>query len=322
LIDEYRPDLPGESANLKPAKKIALGSAGAVALAVPIIVAMMSATPTRALAQVSGQSSPGATPGFDVASVKLCKDDVPLEARAGGGISSPETLDINCQTLKGLIQMAYVAFASGVRVTPNRVEIEGGPKWINSERYNIKAKAEGVSSQVMMHGPMLQALLEDRFKVRVHHETKVVPIYILSVAKGGPKLQPFKEGTCNLFDITATFPPPPPPENPCHGRATMNNGVLTVETQSVTLDDFARFTLGVMDRPVRNNTGIQGRFNFHLEYAPDETSSAGRPVASGVAETSGPSIFSAVQQLGLKLEPGKGPGDFLVIDHAEKPSEN
>jgi uncharacterized protein (TIGR03435 family) len=166
---------------------------------------------------------------------------------------------------------------------------------------------------------MLQALLEDRFKVKVHHETREVPIYILSVAKGGPKLEPFKEGTCNPYDITATFPPPPPPENPCHNRGTVNNGVLTMETQAMTLDDFARSTLGVMDRPVINKTGIQGRFNFHLEYTPDETSSAGRPVDPGVAEVS---IFSAVQQLGLKLEPAKGPGDYLVIDHAEKPSEN
>jgi uncharacterized protein (TIGR03435 family) len=92
-----------------------------------------------------------------------------------------------------------------------------------------------------------------------------------------------------------------------------------METQAMTLDDFARSTLGVMDRPVINKTGIQGRFNFHLEYTPDETSSAGRPVDPGVAEVS---IFSAVQQLGLKLEPAKGPGDYLVIDHAEKPSEN
>ncbi len=309
------------AAKLKPTKKIALGSAATVALAVPIIIAMLNG-PTPALAQGSAQLTPGAAPRFDVASVKLCKDDVPFEARTGAGISSPEMLDINCQTLKGLIQMAYIAFASGVRVTPNRVEIEGGPKWINSERYNIKAKAEGVISQVMMHGPMLQSLLEDRFKVKVHHETREVPIYILSVTKGGPKLQPFKDGTCNPYDIAATFPPPPPPENPCYGRAIMNDGVLILETQAMTLDDFAKFTLGVMDRPVLNKTGIQGRFNFHLEYAPDGTSSAGRPLPSGVAEMAGPSIFSAVQQLGLKLERAKGPGDYLVIDRAEKPSEN
>ena len=314
---------PGRTeTNLKPAKKIPLESAGAIALAVLIIIAIVNAHAMPARAQVSAQITPGAAPRFDVAAVKLCRDDLPLEARAGGGISSPESLDIHCQTLKGLIQMAYVAFASGVRVTPNRVEIEGGPKWINSERYNIKAKAEGVSNQVMMHGPMLQALLEDRFKLKVHHDTRDVPIYVLSAAKGGPKLQPFKEGTCNPYDIAATFAPPPPPENPCHGRASMNDGLLTVETEAMTLDDFAKFTLGVMDRPVINKTGIRGKFNFHLEYVSDETSSAGRPIASGDAPVSGPSIASAVQRLGLKLEAAKGPGDYLVIDRAEKPSEN
>jgi uncharacterized protein (TIGR03435 family) len=339
MVDERRPSvirisqrrstntdsLTGRTgANLKPAKKTALGGAGTVSLAVAIIIAMLNG-PTRALAQGSGESTPVApvaTPRFDVASVRLCKDAVPFEARTGGGISSPGTLDINCQTLKGLIQMAYVAFASGVRVTPDRIEVEGGPKWIDSERYNIKAKAEGVSSQVIMHGPMLQALLEDRFQVRVHHETRKVPVYILSIAKGGPKLQPFKEGTCNPYDIAATFPPPPPPENPCRVRSSMNQGVLTVDTEGTTLDEFARFTLGVMDRPVIDRTGIRGRFNLHLEYTPDQASSAGRPVAPAIAEQSGPSIFRAVQRLGLKLEPGKGPGDYLVIDRAEKPSEN
>jgi uncharacterized protein (TIGR03435 family) len=292
-----------------------------VALAAALLITVLLG-PTRAPAQGPNRSTPVATAGFTVASVRLCKDNVPFEARTGGGVTSPETLDINCQTLKGLIQMAYISFAGGIRLTPDRIEVEGGPKWINSERYNIKAKAEGVSSQVMMRGPMLRLLLEDRFKVRVHHETREVPVYILSVAKGGPKLQPFKEGTCTPYDITATFPPPPPPDNPCRLRTSTTEGVLTIDTEGTTLDDFARFTLGGgMDRPVINNTGIPGKFNFHLEYTPDQTSSPERPVAA-TAEQSGPSIFRAVQQLGLKLEPGRGPPDHLVIDRAEKPSEN
>jgi uncharacterized protein (TIGR03435 family) len=279
----------------------------------------------------SSQSQTGtaAVPKFEVASVKLCRADLPPDARSGGGISSPGTLDINCQTVKGLINMAYVAFTNGERVTPSRIPIEGGPSWINSERYDIKAKAEGVKSQVLMHGPMLQALLEDRFQLKVHRETRDTPVYALTVAKGGAKLQPFKEGSCNPYDIAATFPPPPPPENPCRSRGTMEGGMLTVNTQATTLDDFARFVLGVMDRPVINKTGIQGRFDFHLEYAPDETSSpavrdpSGLPRAPTVTDPSGPSIFTAVQrQLGLRLEPTKGPGEYLVIDRVERPSEN
>jgi len=277
----------------------------------------------------SSQSQTGTVvpPKFEVASVKPCRADLPPDLRSGGGISSPETLDINCQTVKGLISMAFVAFANGERVTPSRISIEGGPSWINSERYDIKAKAEGVKSQVLMHGPMLQALLEDRFQLKVHRATRDTPVYALTLAKGGAKLQPFKEGSCNPYDIAAMFPPPPPPENPCRSRGTMEGGMLTVDAQATTLDDFARFVLGVMDRPVINKTGIQGRFDFHLEYAPDETSSpavpSALPRASIASEPSGPPIFTAVQQqLGLRLDPKKGPGEYLVIDRVERPSEN
>jgi uncharacterized protein (TIGR03435 family) len=225
--------------------------------------------------------------------------------------------------------MAYVAFASGTRVTPASTAIEGGPTWINSERYDLKARAAGMENQVLMHGPMLQSLLEDRFKLKLHRETTDVPVYALTVAKGGPKLRAFKEGSCNPYDIAARFPPPPPPENPCRNRGTANQGILTIDAQANTLDDFAKFVLGFMDRPVINKTGIKGRFDFHLEYTPDDTSSpisrgtnsGGDPAAA--SDSSGPSIFTALQeQLGLKLAPAKGPGDILVIDSVERPSGN
>jgi uncharacterized protein (TIGR03435 family) len=302
---------------------IPLGRIGTVVFAAFVMTAMVNTWRLQALAQIATQSASKVKLGFEVASVKACKDDVPFDTRTGGAaISSPETLDVACSTLQGLIQMAYVAFASGVRVTPDRVEISGGPKWINSDRYTIKAKAPGVKSQIMMHGPMLQALLEDRFRVKVHHETRDVPVYILNIARGGPKLQAFTPGTCNVYDPAADFPPPPPPDNPCHNQGGMNNGVLTLDIPATTLDEFARFALGVMDRPVINKTGITGRFNFHMEYAPDETSSSGPVSATGAAQVSGPSIFSAVEQLGLKLSAGKGPGDHIVIDRAERPTEN
>jgi uncharacterized protein (TIGR03435 family) len=223
-----------------------------------------------------------------------------------------------------------MAFATGTRVTPALIPIEGGPSWINSERYDLKARAAAVEPQVLMHGPMLQSLLEDRFKLKIHRETKDIPIYALTVAKGGGKLRAFKEGSCNPYDITATFPPPPPPENPCRNRGTTNQGTLTIDAQANTLDDFARFVLGVMDRPVINKTGIKGRFDFHLEYKPDDASSpierggnsAGGPDAPSDA-SSGESIFTALQeQLGLKLVPTRGPGEILVIDSVERPTEN
>lgn len=256
-----------------------------------------------------------AAPDFEVASIKLCRADIPDNVRTGAGIQSPTLLDIECQSVRGLIQMAYVGFASGLRMTPVRIPIEGGPAWLDSERYSVQAKTDGTPSQVMMHGPMLQRLLEDRLRLRIHRETREIPVYALTVAKGGPKLQPFHEGTCNVYDISASFPPPPPPENPCHNRGGLRGGVLAIDVQAATLDDIAMFYLGGLDRPIVDKTGISGRFDFHLEYVPDSK--------TGDADPSGPSIFTAVQeQLDLKLEPAKGPGEFVVIDHVEKPSAN
>src|SRR5580698_1221154 len=87
-------------------------------------------------------------------------------------------------------------------------QISGGPDWINSERYDIVAKADGSASGKQMTGPMLQTLLEDRFKLRFHRETKLLPVYELTVAKGGTKLKRSKEGGCIPFSMDS--PPLPP----------------------------------------------------------------------------------------------------------------
>lgn len=252
-------------------------------------------------------------PRFDVASVRLCSTGLPPNAKAGGGKASPEALDINCQTLKGLIQMAYVIFGDGHRVNRSPTPIAGGTGWMDSDRFDIRAKADGIENQILMHGPMLQALLEDRFRLKLHRETRLVPVYELRTAKGGPRLRRFREGSCAPYDILATFPPPPPPENPCRSFGAMKEGIVTIEA-GATLDEFATAFLGSLDRPVINKTGLRGKFDIHLEYVPDEASPD---------EVAGQTIFGALErQLGLKLSPAKGPGEILVIDSAEKPSAN
>jgi hypothetical protein len=179
----------------------------------PQLVAQQRMAPQTAPQSVA-QPAPAATPKFEVASVKPCKADyLPPGGRSGGGSGnlSPGTLRIDCATVKSLINQAYVFFANG-HVNRPSVSVEGGPGWINSERYQVDAKAEGSQSQGMMHGPMLQALLEDRFKLKIHRETREAPAYALTVAKGGPKLHPFKEGSCvplDLDKILEQFPPPP-----------------------------------------------------------------------------------------------------------------
>ncbi len=264
------------------------------------------------------QSASPATPKFEVASIRP-STGCDTGARSGGG-SSPGRLILTCQSVEGLIGSAYVRFANGHFSTqPRGISIEGGPAWIHSDRYDINAKPEGSATFEMMQGPMLQALLEDRFKLKIHRGTREVPVYALVVAKGGPKLQPFKEGSCAPIDLTR-FAPPPDPNN-CHAGGTKHGANQEVNAQGMRLDEFSKIFLnGVLDRPVIDKTGIAGRFDFHLEYAPDQATPF-LPAAPDPA--GGPSIFTAVQeQLGLKLEPAKGPGEFLVIDRLDRPSDN
>ena len=276
------------------------------------------------------QSVTPATPKFEVASIRPstgCGTGV----RSGGG-SSPGRLTLTCQTVEALIGGAYVRFANGSFSTqPRGIPIEGGPAWIHSERYNINAKAEGDASSEMMNGPMLQALLEDRFKLKVHREPREIPVYELVVSKGGLKLQPFKEGSCTPVDMTK-FAPPPDPKN-CHARGTRKGANQEVNAQGMRVDEFSKIFLnGPLDRPVIDKTGITGRFDFHLEYAPDQATPLFLPVfrpggdnpAAPSDPAGGPSIFTAIQeQLGLKLgKAAKGPGEFLIIDSVQRPSEN
>jgi uncharacterized protein (TIGR03435 family) len=169
----------------------------------------------------------------------------------------------------------------------------------------------------MLQGPMLQALLEDRFKLKIRRETKEVPVYALTVGKSGAKLQQFKEGTSS---------PPTPGQKPdctsmISGSANGPN-MARVFMQATTVDEFSKALGFVLARPIINKSGITGLFDFHLEYAIDETT-GGPARATPSDEPAGPSIFTAIQeQLGLKLDSDKGPGERLVIDRVERPSGN
>ena len=167
-------------------------------------------------------------------------------------------------------------------------------------------------------GPMLQALLEDRFKLKIHRESRDVPVYLLTVVAKGPKLQPFVEGTCTPRDLSA-FPPPPPGPNTCRFFFSKKGPNVLWTAQGATIDDFCKIALSDLDRPVINNTGLQGRFNFLLEYMPETAPNAARVSDDPAA---GPSIFTALREFGLTLERSKGPGERLVIDYIERPSAN
>jgi uncharacterized protein (TIGR03435 family) len=311
---------------LSTAKKIAIACTAVAALIVPIAVGILKA-------QIAAP-----VPQFEVASIRSCsgagggggRDGGRKGGGGGGQALSPDRLTLACQPVRNLIRMAYNDFADGRFHPANRTLIEGGLAWIDSERYQITAKAVGTPGQSVMRGPMLQALLEERFKAKVHRESRQVPVYAITVAKNGPKLKPFKEGTCSTFEFGAL------PEG---GRIFCELRSLKVpkpdapvvwDVFGASLAGFARALSIDMDRIVIDKTGIEGKFDFHMEFTPDQSTTGlnsmrgpNGPLFTPSDPTGGPSVFTAIQeQLGLKLEATKGPREFIVVDHVEKPTEN
>ena len=177
----------------------------------------------------------------------------------------------------------------------------------------------------MMLGPMMQAILEDRFKLRIHRETRQGPVYELALGKGSPKLKPLQDGSCAL--VLAGHPLPPLASGQHYCKRVVNpRGAVDIE--GGTLSDLVALLGMALDRPVIDKTGITNYFEIHLKFSPDDsapsppsTTDPGSPAT--VTTPDAPGIFQAIQeQLGLKLVPAKGPVDLLVIDHIERPTEN
>jgi uncharacterized protein (TIGR03435 family) len=256
---------------------------------------------------------------FEVASVRQCREDTPSGMRA-----SPGGLGLTCWPLRRLIEDAYEIFASGAydrRYPLPYTPIEGGPDWVNSTRYSIIAKAESPETQAMMRGPMMQALLEDRFHLKIRSETRQVPAYLMTVEEQGSNLTVAKPGACQFIDQTdLTKTKPDKPDVPfCIVMPPMRNGSRMVyDVRGITMDVFAKLLR--LDRPVIDQTGLTGPFDIHLEWIYEE---AAPTSADGIPDLAYSNIITAVRkQLGLRLVRGTGPRKSLVIDHIEKPSEN
>jgi bla regulator protein BlaR1 len=296
------------------AKKIALAVAGMAAIAVPIVVGAMNAPSIQAQSP-QAKSGGAATPKFEVVSIKPCQ--------AVGGSSGrdfPGTVLLRCATVARLIWEASGPFANGHMNPLASVTVAGGPAWLTSDLYEIDAKTAAPQIQATMNGPMLQALLEDRFKVRVHRETRKVPVYVLTVAQGGHKLRPF-QGTCIPRDWDHATPEPR-----CETPQRTTDGW---DFNGATMADLRMLFLIALDRPVIDETGLAGRFSYHLELADEPFGNRPRGLLEFVgpaAPAIEPSLISqtktAVMKLGLNLEPAERPGEFLVIDHVERPSRN
>ena len=268
----------------------------------------------------------GGTPHFDVASIRPCADDI--AGNRGGPVRiTPGRIVATCQSVMGFIEAAFRLFAEGRSNPYSHVRVVGGPSWIHSERYTIAATAPDNASAPLMQGPMLQALLQDRFNLKVHREIREVPIYSLIVAGAGHKLQPYQEGSCTPVEPpsarASSDAPMPRPAVPCAGRVRRMGPHVRVEWHRATLQELAWILRLEVDRPVVDRTGIVGLFDGSMEFTPDESNPRVPPGPPSDEVATAPSFFTAVQeQLGLKLEKMNGPGEFVVIDDIQRPTEN
>jgi uncharacterized protein (TIGR03435 family) len=237
-----------------------------------------------------------ATPSFEVATIKPSKPDAPGKAfqLRGRNFSTLNT------TLNDLITFAY-------DLHPR--QITGGPAWMETDKYDLAAIPDkpGVPNTKQLK-TMVEKLLADRFQLKFHRDKKELTVFAITVAKTGSKLTPSVDdsnGVPGLFF----------------------RGLGNLPVKNATIADFAGvMQAAVLDRPVIDQTGLTGRFDFTLTWTPDESQFGGRggqapPPANG--GTAPPDLFTAMQQeLGLKMDSVKAPVDVLVIDHIEKPSEN
>jgi bla regulator protein BlaR1 len=337
---------------LNRAKKFLLAGAGSAALVAPVaigIIAGLGHVPSvRAQAPSSAPAATGKSK-FDVASVKPCATgDITAKAGGRGGAGrinwSPGRLRAECQTVEQLIREAYLRYPDGKpwptpmdpRISDRTLTapIKGSPAWAASDRYTIEAEADGTPDEAITRGPMLQALLEDRFQLRMHSESREMPVYELTVASGGPKLKRAQEGSCIPWGERLTATPRPAPDQrtasnmPC-GLFIRSRNQEGLDVNGTTIEHLCRNFSAVLDRDVIDKTGIEGLFDIYLDIPPeprpaDDAAGAGPSTPPGRPdpERTLAAIKAAVQKLGLRLEAAKADGKFLVIDHAERPSEN
>jgi uncharacterized protein (TIGR03435 family) len=197
-----------------------------------------------------------------------------------------------CVTLAGLLRAAYATFADGVTINPQPLHMEGRPSWIQSDYYSLSAKADGPARTEMLAGPMLQALLEERFRLRSHREMREIPVYAMTTGKGGLKVQPLAEGACTPLDLNHPPPllkPSDPPPNVCGVMLMRPNGKgeMTIEVRGSTMKQFARRLSQVLDRSVIDKTGIAGTsiFTWSSRPTPARQVKARRPCAEEIRGT-------------------------------------
>lgn len=264
---------------------------------------------------------------FEVASVRKLElqPGAPLPAECVPS-TSPGRLTV-CILVSTLVNTAYGFYANGrinlVAISP---VVDAGPDWIRTDWYAINAKAPDTASPEMMWGPMMQALLEDRFKLKMHREVRQVPIYEL-IVKNEAKLRQHLQGTCTPSEPGQPRPEPVPGQPAACKGASIGNvyPAASVSGDYLLLDTLASGLYGIraVDRPVVNKTGFARVFDLHLRFVSWSPSpgAPGTPAQPGVDAASLPSVFAELEeQLGLKLQAAKGAQEFFVIDSISRPS--
>ena len=309
-------------------RRIVLQSLAAiVTFAVPFAFGPARATPAQTPPQSQTPSPNPVDFRYDVASNK------PSPPPTGGGMmvgmrDTPDGLVATNVPLLWLVQSAY-----GV----DGPQISGAPSWLNSDRYDVDARMDSsvvdalekltVDERKLARRKMLQSLLADRMKLVVHHDSKEMPIFSLVIAKNGPKLQESKPAAAPAEGTGGS----------AGGRGSglgmsmgSEEGMMTATFHDSPISYVAGWLQGNLRTPVYDKTGLTGVYDFKLKWMPERNRSAvpagdvsnGQP-AVATSDPAGPTLLDAIQdQLGLKLESGKGPVDAIVIDHIERPSGN
>jgi len=213
---------------------------------------------------------------FEVATIKPSR-----EAARGSTFYNPtrDRFQFDNATVKALIAYAYVV--------PD-TQIIGASGWVATDGYDVLAKPEGEVTDERIR-EMVQSLLTERLNLKVHEETREMPVYALVTAKNGAKLT----------------------RSPMPDQPTAHGGFGRMSGRHLTMENFSSLLAARVERPVIDKTGIEGQYDIDLHWTPEESPEPG------------PSIFSALQeQLGLRLESQRAPQDIVVIDHVERPSEN
>jgi uncharacterized protein (TIGR03435 family) len=238
------------------------------------------------------QEKPSPRPTFDVASIRLSQPDTNggIKALPGGNGYTAHNVQV-----KLMISLMY-------RI-PMR-QIKGGPEWLNTDKYDVEARADGAYDIDELH-VMYQNLLADRLGLKFHIEAKEGPVYLLTVDKGGPKM------TIN--------------ETPQDFKVPINFADHGVVGKRVRMDYFSWFLgqqLQRSERPVVNKTGLTGCYDFTLTFQPDFGPDFPRETLPPEM-LNRPTLFDAVrEQLGLKLTAEKGPVEYFVIDSIARPTDN